>query len=187
MVAEARQSIQPERPDIQFSIFDATSLPFPDQSFDVVVANHMLYHVPDRRQALADIRRVLRPGGRLFAATNGKGHLAELYSWVAQAASLSPSETPPLWKSVTVAFNLENGAGQLSEHFNHVESLQYPNSLAVTEAAPLMDYVRSMMGDIPTILARSDVLSRLNALWQAELDQTDVIRISISTGLFIAY
>ena len=56
-------------------VFDAQELPFPDDAFDVVVANHMLYHVPEPARAAAEIGRVLRPDGLLLAATNGPDHL----------------------------------------------------------------------------------------------------------------
>src|SRR5262249_8505990 len=65
-----------------YNIAEAESLPFPDGSFDVVLANHMLYHVQDRPRSLAEIRRVLTPEGVLHAATNGLGHLAELWALV---------------------------------------------------------------------------------------------------------
>lgn len=42
---------------------DATSLPFPDDSFDLVSSNGVLHHVPEIEAALREIRRVLRPGG----------------------------------------------------------------------------------------------------------------------------
>ena len=45
---------------------DVQELPFPDRSFDVAVANHMLYHVPDPLLAAAELARVLRPGGVLL-------------------------------------------------------------------------------------------------------------------------
>jgi len=48
-------------------VADTQSLPFPDDSFDVVAAMWMLYHVSDLHQGLAEVRRVLRPGGT-FAA-----------------------------------------------------------------------------------------------------------------------
>ena len=61
-----------------FSANDVQFLPFPDETFDLVIANHMLYHVPDIDLALSEIRRVLTPNGILFAATNGKSHMQEL-------------------------------------------------------------------------------------------------------------
>jgi SAM-dependent methyltransferase len=49
----------------------AKGLPIPDSSFDRVLAAHMLFHVPDRPKALKEMRRVLRPGGRVVLTTNG--------------------------------------------------------------------------------------------------------------------
>ena len=65
---------------ITLACVDAQQLPYPDGRFDVVIANHMLYHVPDRPAALAEIARVLAPGGRFYATTIGAGHMAELYA-----------------------------------------------------------------------------------------------------------
>src|SRR3712207_168217 len=78
MLEEARHTLAESAHRFAFEQIDAQALPYPDEHFDAVVANHMLYHVPDRAKALAEIRRVLRPGGRLFAATNGRNHLREL-------------------------------------------------------------------------------------------------------------
>src|SRR5207249_3671752 len=67
-------SVAKEHTDVHVVVSDAESLPWDDGSFDAVIANHMLYHVPDLDRALSDFVRVLRPGGRLFAATNGRAH-----------------------------------------------------------------------------------------------------------------
>src|SRR5205823_11502042 len=61
-----------------YVVADAQELPFPAESFDAVVANHMLYHVADRPRAFAEIRRVLVAGGAFHASTVGRGHLGEL-------------------------------------------------------------------------------------------------------------
>ncbi|MDX6512928.1 MAG: hypothetical protein QOE36_2432 [Gaiellaceae bacterium] len=61
---------------------DAQDLPFEDASFDCVAANWMLYHVPDVRRAIAELGRVLEPGGRLVAGTFGEGNLSELWALV---------------------------------------------------------------------------------------------------------
>ena len=78
MVAEAGARLGNSGRAWHFAVADAQALPLPSQSVDTVVANHMLYHVGDLGATLAGIHRVLRPGGRLFAATVGEGHLKEL-------------------------------------------------------------------------------------------------------------
>jgi SAM-dependent methyltransferase len=57
---------------------DICYLPFDDDTFDVVFAGWMLYHVRDLERALNEVRRVLRPGGTFVAVTNGRDHLADL-------------------------------------------------------------------------------------------------------------
>jgi len=52
--------------------------------FETVMANHMLYHAPDLRRAIAELCRVLRPGGWLFAATNGPTGLREIQELLRQ-------------------------------------------------------------------------------------------------------
>ena len=83
------------RPDaFQLCEADAQALPFEGAGFDAVIANHMLYHVPDRPRAFAEVRRVLKPGGKLYAATNGAGTWASCGIWCGRSRPrcvLSPS------------------------------------------------------------------------------------------------
>lgn len=53
------------RPDLAFVAGDATRLPFADASFDAVTISYGLRNVVDHRAALKEMRRVVRPGGRL--------------------------------------------------------------------------------------------------------------------------
>ncbi len=46
------------------------------------VALWMVHHVDDRDRAIGELARVLRPGGRLVATGNGRGHLAELWALI---------------------------------------------------------------------------------------------------------
>jgi SAM-dependent methyltransferase len=89
---------------------DVQRLTFPAATFDVAVANWMLYHVPDLDGALAELARVLRPGGRLVAATNGLDHLGELWDLVGRDRRNEP-----------LRFFAEQGAEALNRHFAHVE------------------------------------------------------------------
>ena len=113
---------------------------FPSDGFDVVLANHMLYHVPDLDAALRGIRRVLRPGGTLLAATNGRRHLQEL-------RALAHDELPaPHRHTASLPFNLENGEALLSEHFRSVTLYLKEDVLRVTDESAVVTYVASMAG-----------------------------------------
>ena len=67
MIAAARK--RAASPRLRFSVQDATALPYPTASFDAVVISNALHIMPHPERALAEIARVLRPGGLLFAPT----------------------------------------------------------------------------------------------------------------------
>jgi len=128
---------------VAFAVAGAQNLPFRDQSFNLVVGNHMLYHVPDLDAALREFSRVLRPGGRLVAATNGEKHMAELRSLMESHLSVTGRG------SVIGEFSLESGSLALARHFARVEVVRTPaDPLRVTEVEPLIDYIRSTGGHV---------------------------------------
>ena len=152
MLQEARQYLQGTTQDFSFQHIDAQSIPFEDAHFDAVIANHMLYHVPDRAKALAEIRRVLKPGGRFYAATNGLNHLRELGELVIE---FEP-ELRGLWTvgdTSSSSFKLENGEAELAIHFSHVHLHPYDNALVVTEVQPFSGIYPKM--DLPSLISGS--------------------------------
>ncbi len=138
MLAQTRANLGDQDGRFTFEQMDVQSLTFPDATFDAVVANHMLYHVPELDKGLAEIRRVLKPGGKLFAATNGAEHLIEMHELVHQ---FDANFAVKPWR---LGFSLENGAELLAPYFHEVRLLRFLSSLRVTEAEPLVAYVRSM-------------------------------------------
>lgn len=179
MLAEAQQNLAGLRP-FGFEQADAQALPFADASFDALIANHMLYHVPDRSRALAEFRRVLRPGGRLYAATNGQAHLRELF---ALAERLAPQLER--WGGAAEGgnFTLENGGEQLARHFAGAELRRYPDGLVVTEAEPLVAFIMSMhLADQAGEGQRAELLAKVEAI----LREQGSIHITKDSGLFIA-
>jgi ubiquinone/menaquinone biosynthesis C-methylase UbiE len=128
---KAARAVVGDRAD--YVIADVHDLPFPDESFDVVIANHMLYHVAERPRAFGEFRRVLTPGGVLHASTNGHGHLEELQNLV------------PDWEfsGHTELFGLETGPEQLAPFFTDVRVERYEDGLDVTEVDPVLAYIRS--------------------------------------------
>lgn len=148
-------------------VADAEDLPFPDRCFEVVLAAHMLYHVPRLNDAIAEVRRVLKPDGRLIAATNGAGHMGEL-------DRLSGGEPPEL------SFSLENGADRLSPFFNAVSLELYDDELHITDAGAAVNYLRSYrsIDDGQAAIVRSAV--------EASIASHGWFQVSKATGAFIA-
>ncbi len=167
-------------PTFHFEVLDAMSIPLDDGHFDGVIANHMLYHAPDRPRALAEIQRVLKPGGRFYAATNGKDHMRELWQMIRQIV--------PDLDDMSGAFNrfgLENGAVQLSLWFDDIRLHRYEDGLEISEAEPLIAYVLSSRawGNFESNDPR---LQQFIELVQTSLAADGIIRISKSSGLFSA-
>ena len=134
MVAESRGALG-GLSAFRFAVCDAANLPYRSRSVDAVTAHHMLYHVPDRRRAFREMRRVLRPGGWLAASTNGEGHLRELF---AVMESVHGGSLPR-----ATGFRLEDGRDQLARAFDTVELVRYEDGLRVTEVEPLVRYALS--------------------------------------------
>lgn len=107
---------------------DVQELPFPDDFFDCVAANWMLYHVPDVDRALAELARVLRPGGRLVAVTNSTDHLRELVGLLGVDREES-------------AFSAENGEAQLSRHFAAIDRRDAAGSIVFPDRVAAQAYV----------------------------------------------
>jgi ubiquinone/menaquinone biosynthesis C-methylase UbiE len=137
MVETVRDAIG-DRAD--YAVVDAQQLPFHDASFDAVIANHMLFHVPDRPRALGEIARVLRSGGAFRATTMGLGHLRRV-------RELVPPREGGQWEKTRERFTSEQVPAELVPFFVDVEIEPYEDSLEVTELEPLLDFVRSR-GDV---------------------------------------
>lgn len=138
MVAEARENLHALREITRFAVIDARDLALIDESFNLVIANHMLYHVQDSMAALREIRRVLAPGGRLVASTIGKSHMKELREL---AKGFDPRFD--VVNRHAESFGLETGLDKLETVFQNVEKHLSEDRLIVTEAAPLADYIVS--------------------------------------------
>ena len=183
MIEEARRELKEAAGRFKYEVIDAQSIPFPDASFDAVIANHMLYHVPDRSLALSEIYRVLKPAGRLYAATNGENNMSAI-NHLADQLSPRLSELRRLNFAHTL-FTLENGVAQLARYFPVVRLENYPDSLRVTEAGPLVAYILSM-SSMKEINVSQQEVERFQAALQAQIDRDGAVLIEKTTGLFIA-
>jgi SAM-dependent methyltransferase len=166
-----------------FEIIDVQSIQYPEASFDAVIANYMLYHVPDLPKAILEIRRVLKPDGVLFAMTNGSNHIFELDNMMKQVGFIDDEGYGLM--NVRDAFTTQNGAAKLRIQFEDVKLEIFDTALRVTELPPLMDYIASALDDPDNRMQSPQAL----ALWR-ELEQRiaedGAIYITKETGLFTA-
>ncbi len=137
MLDKAKETLKDET-GIGYQVIDIQEIPYPDRSFDAVVANMMLYHVPDLDKGLGEVRRVLKDGGVFYCATYGENGMME---YIGGLFSEYGIET-----RVNANFILQNGAEKLSPYFAEAERDLYEDALLVTDVEDLVDYIFSLTG-----------------------------------------
>ena len=137
MVDKAKNLLQ-SNPLFSFQEINIQEIPYDNNYFDIVIANHMLYHVPDKNKAISEVKRVLKKDGTFYSSTLGEVSLKKLndiYLKLDDRASFSYTKN--------ISFTLENGSDLLSQYFRNVEKRQYIDSLNVTNIDDLMAYIKS--------------------------------------------
>mgnify|MGYP001819988499 CR=1 FL=1 len=167
---------------------DAQVLPHPQATFDVVMARHMLYHVPDIGQAVREAARVLVPGGRLLAVTNSAQTMPEYHAILDRAAERFPG----IGRSMEAAgrFSLENGVSLLGPYFESVQTHTLEGTLRFPAPQPFVDYV----GSSRALIMRpgsSDgewhaVLEYVRTETESIIDRQGCLDVTKITGAFVA-
>ena len=135
MLATTKSNIG-EFDNVEYKVIDIQEIPYEDETFDVVIANMMLYHVPDIDKGLAEVRRVLKRDGIFHCATYGEHGIIEYLSKILSAYGVEDN--------INKNFTLQNGYEILSKTFSKVEKLEYIDSLAVTNIDDMVEYIYSL-------------------------------------------
>lgn len=173
MLTEAQQNLVYVSHPFSFAVADVQAIPYPNDSFDMVIANHMLYHAPDIPAALAEIRRVLKTGGRFYASTLAGDYMREFELFLPR-------------RPAHLSFNLDNGTEFLAAQFEHVTLHRYDNTLVVTEAEPLIAYMVSMTPQ-SAIELQERIHRDVAPVVQRYLEDHGEVRLTASAGLFEAW
>lgn len=137
----------------------------------------MLYHMLDLSRTLSETKRILKTGGCLYAAINGKDHLFEFRSWKTEYFQ---QEFNRCWNNPAEIFGLENGENQLLRWFPKVNLSSYSDQLSVPEVDPIISYLKSWAEiDFP-----SDKEAKFRLFLEEKLESEGVINIAKATGLF---
>ena len=147
MLADAKNGIG-DKPEFQYAVIDAQKIPFADNTFDLVIANHMLFYCDDISKVLSEIRRVLKPGASLVCSTYSKRHMREITDLVQNFNSNIVLSSTNLYER----FGLDNGKQILSRFFSNVACKKYHDAIEISEAPPIISYILSCHGNQNEIL-----------------------------------
>ena len=180
MVEDARESLRTrEDPRFSWKVFDCARIPFPDRSFDLVIANHLLFYVKDIGAALEEASRVLKPGGLFCCSTYGREHMKEISQMGREFDARMKLSDVNLYE----IFGLENGEEELRPYFSDIQKLIYEDSLNVDQTGPLLEYILSCHGN------QNDVLNGryedFRRFLDRKMEKQGTIRITKQAGIFL--
>ena len=181
MVQKARANLTTMQSGMAFLNLDGQALPFPEESFDAVIAIGLLDLVPDLNQAMSEAWRVLRPSGQLIATAGGKGHLEELEDLL--RPYLPPGTAETLGGNED-QFGMENGEMHLARFFEEVVRRDYTDRLVFQELEPILEYALSEQA-----IARAIPLTRLGECVRyirQNLEKFGKVTVTVRKGLFVA-
>ncbi|GAA0127483.1 hypothetical protein UT300019_33880 [Clostridium sp. CTA-19] len=180
MLKDAKSNLKGKLKRFHFNVEDAENISYEDKTFDIVIANHMLYHLNDIEKALGEIKRVLKKDGYIFASTVGKSHMMEMRDFLSKVdEEILEVES----FNLTNKFQIENGYDILSKVFKDVESKRYMDNLKITEEKALIDYIISMESDIVKRLNENKLIE-LEKILEKEKEEKGYIYITKDTGYF---
>ncbi len=143
MLRDARRTIGQDDPRFSFLTFDCHTIPFPDASFDLIIANHVLFYCDNLPAVFKEVRRVLRPGGVFICSTYGRHHMQEISALVQEFDSRIALSAERLYER----FGLENGKSLLQPCFSSVTRQMYEDSIKLDRPEPLIEYILSCHGN----------------------------------------
>lgn len=147
ILADAHKEIG-ENKQFTYRTFNAEKIPFEDNTFDLVIANHMLFYCDDIPKVLSEVRRVLKPGGHFACSTYSKDHMHEITDLVQQFNSKIVLSSVKLYER----FGLKNGRQILTPFFKNIRCHIYDDAIELDESAPLISYILSCHGNQNSIL-----------------------------------
>lgn len=117
---------------------DILDIPFEESTFDLVIANSMLYHVRDIDRALSEVRRVLKKDGKFYCSTLGTNGMTQYLYQALDELGIPYSHGSQL------SFTLQNGMWLLKKQFEEVERRDYEDALEIENVEDYIAYIYSM-------------------------------------------
>lgn len=172
MISAAKEALG-EKDNISYDVVDIENIPYKDGCFDRIIANMMLYHVPDLDKGLSEVKRVMCEDGLFYCATYGENGIMFFIAGLLKEYGITDDTNKN--------FTLQNGEAILNKYFSHIQRLDYKDSLAVTNVEDILDYIYSL-----TNLSSVTQLGRKVLKEVLEREMVDgVLNIPKEYGMFI--
>ncbi|MDR5585863.1 MerR family transcriptional regulator [Clostridium aquiflavi] len=162
----------------KYKKINAEDIPYDDESFDVVIAEHMLYFVTDIEKALSEIKRVLKPNGIFYVTTNSCNSMIELNK-------LAEKFDPNLDinnNGLSSRFDLENGEKMLKKYFNNIESEILEGKIIVDKAEPVVSYKASTIQGNSILIGKKR--EEFTKYLEKYIEENKNIEITTKAGIF---
>ena len=161
-------------PGVSFEQINIEEIPYEEESFNMIIANMMLYHVPNLQKGLKEVYRVLKKDGRFYCATFGENGIQQYLT--------NTLGNYGIHIDINGSFTLQNGADILIKHFAEVGRRDYIDALEVTETEDLLDYIYSMasIGNIGNVTREE-----LYRCFEATKNEKGIIYIPKEYGMFV--
>ena len=143
IVHEIERTLKIPKSELSFKVMDAMRIDEEDNSFDIVIANHMLFYCDDLAKVLSEIKRVLKPKGRLICSTYSSSHMQEISELVRAFDDRIVLSSDKLYEK----FGKENGGTILSQFFSNIQWKQFDDHLNITKPEPIIAYIMSCHGN----------------------------------------
>lgn len=173
------------KPAIKFIVGSADKLPFPDKSFDVVLAFFMLYHMPDIQKTLHEWKRVLKDDGKVLISTGSPLNKPKHKKFKKMVEALIGKTASPQFSS---SFNLENAEEQLEGTFKIVNNFVYEGQIKIETAQPYLNAfnsIRDMYEPNPSDDDWERAENSVKAEVEKEIVQNGFFTDSVRRGFFI--
>ncbi len=177
MLRDARRNIGSEDKRFTFAEFDCHEIPYQENTYDLVIANHVLFYCDDILQVCREVHRVLKPNGIFLCSTYGNQHMKEITDLVQQFDSRIVLSSENLFDR----FGLENGYLLLQNNFSSIQCLRYEDSIELDKPEPLIEYILSCHGNQNQYLL--DRYQDFRPFVERKIDQ--IFHITKDAGLFL--